>query len=93
MHQLRTGYSVYLSSGDLVFMKGGDMVQDCTHVDTGLVDGRGKWNRQKSLLSIVGKEKVTTATKLKVFDCSWQCLLMLPLPTTQLVRSGLMLGH
>ena len=76
-----------------MFMRGGGVVQDCTHVDTGLVDGRGKWNRQKSLLAIVGKEQVTMATKLKVFDCSWHCLLMLPLPNTQLVRGGLMLGH
>ena len=62
------------------------MAQDCTHIDTGLVEGRGKWNRQKSLLAIVGKEQVTTATKLKVFDGTWHCLLVLPLPGTQLVR-------
>ena len=81
-----TGYSVYLNSGDLVFMKGGGVVQDCFHIDTGLLEGRGKWNRQKSLLAIVGKEQVTAATRLKVFDCSWHCLLVLPLPSTQLVR-------
>ena len=71
-------------------MKGGGVVQDCTHVDTGLLEGRGKWNRQKSLLAIVGKEQITAATKLKMFDSSWHCLLMLPLPSTQLVR---LLGH
>ena len=54
----------------------------------------GKQNRQKSLLAIATcKEQVTPATKLKVFDCSWHCLLMLSLPNTLLVRGGLMLGH
>ena len=67
-------------------MRGGGVVQDCTHVDTGLVEGRAKWGRGRSLLAIVGKERVTTATKLKVFDCSWHCLLALSLPGSQLVR-------
>ena len=51
--------------GRLGFHEGRGCGQDCTHVDTGLVDGRAS-GIGKITLAIVDKEQVTTATKLKL---------------------------